>query len=230
MSDQQTPRIYVTKNGPYVVKGRVPIVRETIVTDAEGESVAWERGEVCAEKDSCSLCRCGQSGRKPFCDGSHVDARFDGTETASRASHAEQSVELPGPSVSLADVKALCAEARFCHREGGVWHSVEHTDDPQAAELVRLQASQCPSGRYVAVDSATGEAIEPELEPSIGLIRDPHAGVSGPLWVRGRVPVESVDGVEYERRNRVTLCRCGRSENKPFCDGSHITCHFDEEH
>ncbi len=34
--------------------------------------------------------------------------------------------------------------------------------------------------------------------------------------------VKSATGKTYERRNRVTLCRCGRSVNKPFCDGSHL--------
>jgi CDGSH-type Zn-finger protein len=39
--------------------------------------------------------------------------------------------------------------------------------------------------------------------------------------VRGGITIESADGVPYEVRNRVTLCRCGRSDNKPFCDASH---------
>ena len=140
MSAEDGVRIRVTRNGPYVVKGRVPIVRETIVVDEDGESSEWEHGEVCSEKDSYVLCRCGQSGRKPFCDGSHMDAAFDGTETAGHASHAEQAVELPGPVVSLSDAKPLCSEARFCHRSGGIWNLVERTDDPDAADKVRLQA------------------------------------------------------------------------------------------
>ncbi|UCF09264.1 MAG: CDGSH iron-sulfur domain-containing protein, partial [Thermoplasmata archaeon] len=44
----------------------------------------------------------------------------------------------------------------------------------------------------------------------------------GPIWVRGRIPIESADGHIYEIRNRVTLCRCGWSSNKPFCDSSHL--------
>ena len=43
----------------------------------------------------------------------------------------------------------------------------------------------------------------------------------GPIWVRGGVQVVAADGEPYEVRNRQTLCRCGRSQNKPFCDGSH---------
>jgi len=39
--------------------------------------------------------------------------------------------------------------------------------------------------------------------------------------VRGGVRVVAADGEDYEVRNRQTLCRCGQSQNKPFCDGSH---------
>jgi hypothetical protein len=73
----------------------------------------------------------------------------------------------------------------------------------------------------VVWDKKTGKAIEPELEKSIELIEDPAIGVSGPIWVRGGIPIESADGNTYEIRNRVTLCRCGKSSNKPFCDSSH---------
>jgi len=43
----------------------------------------------------------------------------------------------------------------------------------------------------------------------------------GPYWVRGGVRIESTDGHVWETRNRVALCRCGRSSNKPFCDATH---------
>jgi CDGSH-type Zn-finger protein len=46
--------------------------------------------------------------------------------------------------------------------------------------------------------------------------------------VKGGVAVESADGEAYEARNRVTLCRCGRSNNKPFCDGTHVDVRFND--
>ena len=60
------------------------------------------------------------------------------------------------------------------------------------------------------------------------MVEDPALECSGPLWVRGGITVESKDGSSYERRNRVTLCRCGASSNKPFCDGSHASIKFDD--
>ncbi|GEM_PF-1172707 len=65
--------------------------------------------------------------------------------------------------------------------------------------------------------------------PSIGLIEDPVEACSGPLWVRGGVRVISADGFQYEIRNRVTLCRCSASRNKPFCDGSHAAIKFKDD-
>ena len=75
-------------------------------------------------------------------------------------------------------------------------------------------------------DKKTKKMVEPEYERSIGFVEDPQVGVSGPIWVRGGIPVESVDGKTHEIRNRVTLCRCGKSSSKPFCDSSH----YPEEH
>ena len=67
-----------------------------------------------------------------------------------------------------------------------------------------------------------------ELITSIEIIEDPQIKVSGPIWVKGGIDLESADGTKYERRNRMTLCRCGKSNNKPFCDGSHINVRFND--
>jgi CDGSH-type Zn-finger protein len=98
---------------------------------------------------------------------------------------------------------------------------------PESRALAIEQAANCPAGRLVVWDK-DGSEIEPELAPSIGIVEDPAAGVSGPLWVRGRIPVESADGYVYEIRNRVTLCRCGRTGNSPFCDGAHARSSFND--
>jgi hypothetical protein len=79
---------------------------------------------------------------------------------------------------------------------------------------------------YTFMSRATGKALEPALERSIGLVEDPAQGASGPLWVRGGIPVTGADGHAYEVRNRMALCRCGLSSNKPFCDGTHVSAHW----
>ncbi len=131
-----------------------------------------------------------------------------------------------GPVLVLTDAESLCAFGRFCDPNGQVWNQAEHTDDAKVAATFLRQVHNCPAGRLVAWDKKTRQPIEPELPPSIGLIEDPVQECSGPIWVRGGIAIESGDGFEYEVRNRVTLCRCGASNNKPFCDCSHAAIKF----
>jgi len=218
-------QITVTRNGPYLVEGSVPIARQTIVADRDGNSVDWRQGDQFETKAECALCRCGQSAKKPFCDGSHVRVGFDGTETAGREPYRTQATEQVGPTLILTDVQPLCAFARFCDVAGQVWNLVEQ-EGSEAARLTAREAGLCPAGRLVAWDGETKAEIEPEFEPSIGIVADPVEGVAGPIWVRGGIPISGADGETYEIRNRVTLCRCGSSANKPFCDGSHASIRF----
>lgn len=228
MGDKDPMSVRVCVDGPYLVAGDVPLVRGEIVVNDAGESVGWRETGRVPTQPRYQLCRCGSSGRKPFCDGSHMDVRFDGTETAGHESYLETAVGIDGPGVRLHDARHLCAEARFCDRAGGLWNLVTECADPQTRALAEEEAMLCPSGRYVICDEDGGGEKEPTLEPSIVLVDDPHLGVSGPLWVRGGIPVIDANGEPYEVRNRVTLCRCGHSANKPFCDGSHASVGFKE--
>ncbi len=221
-------RITVTEDGPYLVSGGVPLVRAEIATNEKGESVAWRETGRLDVGERYLLCRCGQSRYKPFCDGAHAEVGFDGTETAGHESLLEQSVPIDGPGIRIRDARKLCSEARFCDRAGGLWNLVYQCDDPQIRTLVLEEAALCPSGRYSACEGRSDVTLEPDYEPSIVLVEDPAIGVSGPLFVRGGIPIVDADGLAYEVRNRVTLCRCGRSRNKPFCDGSHIAAGFSD--
>jgi CDGSH-type Zn-finger protein len=221
MNESNERKIIVSENGPYLVSGGIPVVVQVITPNKEGFSWEWKEGESFDSKDDYALCRCGQSKTKPFCDESHKRVGFNGKETATHATFKEQAEIFDGPTLKLSDVENLCAFARFCDPEGKIWSLIEKTDKPDARELVIREAMNCPSGRLVIQDKRTGEEIEYELPPSIGVVEDPVLGCSGPLWVRGGLVIESHDGRRYETRNRVTLCRCGASDNKPFCNGIH---------
>lgn len=227
---ERAPKVQVriAKDGPYIVSGDVPLVRLEIAVNEKGESVAWREIERIETPANYSLCRCGCSKNKPFCDSTHLAVDFDGTETADRTAYFDVAANIDGPGVRLHDARQLCAEARFCDRAGGLWNLVTECDDPETRALAEEEAMLCPSGRYVICDADTGEAVEPEFEPSIAIVEDPSMGASGPVWVRGGIGIVSADGTTYEVRNRVTLCRCGHSQNKPFCDGSHLAKGFSE--
>jgi CDGSH-type Zn-finger protein len=201
---------------------------EISIAGEEGEPERWEKGKAYPAGANYALCRCGRSGNQPFCDGTHTRVRFDGTEQAGSKSYAELAEIIEGPDLDLADAESLCASARFCEPKGGTWRLTLKSGDPVKKKYAIQQACNCPSGRLVAYDKKTGEPIEPDLTPSLSLTEDPEAETSGPIWVKGGVTIESERGGVYETRNRVTLCRCGRSENKPFCDGSHIRAKFND--
>ena len=214
-------KIKVTTNGPYFVSGGIPLSEQNICVDADAQCHGWEEGRKYPAQESYALCRCGHSQNKPFCDGTHAKIKFDGTEKATNRPYMDQAAEINGPGLKLTDVKEFCAGARFCHRGGGTWKLTQESHDPEARQKAIEEAGDCPSGRLVVWDK-NGKAIEPELDQSIGLVIDTQANKMGPLWVRGGIPIESADGIAYEIRNRVTLCRCGKSTNKPFCDGRHL--------
>jgi len=207
-------------------RGGLPLRTQISVVGEEAEPEKWAKGKKYPDRANYALCRCGQSGSTPFCDGTHTRAHFDGTETASRTSFDEQAETTRGPAIDLKDAESLCSYARFCHPRGGTWELTLKSDDPGKRKSAIQQAGNCPSGRLVVCDKKTGEPIEPRFRPSLSLTQDPQLKVSGPIWVKGGVTIKSESGRVYETRNRVTLCRCGRSKNKPFCDGAHIRIRF----
>lgn len=213
-------RIKVSKNGPYIVSGGLPLCDADIELNREGESLNWRKKKELPAGERCALCRCGGSSNKPFCDGTHLKNDFEGTETATRQPVAEQTVSIEGPELKLDDAEKLCAGARFCDRAGSIWKLVKK-GDKASVETAIEEAANCPSGRLSLRDKR-GKPLEPQLEPGISVVHDPKATGMGPYWVKGGIPVEGADGQPYETRNRVTLCRCGKSQNKPFCDRSHL--------
>jgi hypothetical protein len=89
------------------------------------------------------------------------------------------------------------------------------TADPETRARLQRMVELCPSGTLAWAPTRDADEVEPTLEPAVAISND------GPIWARGGVPVIGPDGERYEVRNRQTLCRCGHSGNKPFCDGTH---------
>jgi len=219
-------KIKIEKDGPYVVTGGVPITEQIIVP--RGRGYVLRKGRTLPQAETYRLCRCGRSKNHPFCDDAHEGCGFDGTETASKKPYDERIYsKLEGPDLDLLDDRR-CAFLRFCHRNSGnVWTLTRGSDDPECREEAILAAYECPAGRLTAADKEGNPYDEPH-EPSIAILQDPERGVSGPIYVKGGIPIESADGSVYPAQNRVTLCRCGASSNKPFCDAAHVTIGFQD--
>jgi CDGSH-type Zn-finger protein len=218
-------KIVVQPDGPYLVEGDIPLVRKTQVVSEYGEPLTWQKeGEIKTEPGYC-LCRCGHSKEKPFCDGTHNEIGFDGTEDADTHTTVERQMVIPGGThIVVKRDFALCMASGFCGlRDTNVDELTPKTDDPQTRSLVMAMIERCPSGSYVYSIEKDGPDIEPDLPQEIAVSTEitSTGPIEGPLWVTGNIPVERADGQPFETRNRVTLCSCGRSHSKPLCDGTH---------
>ena len=208
------PRIRIAQHGPYLASGGLALTTRTPVLE-HGEPVDWNEGKTQTPRATYVLCRCGQSGNKPFCDGTHNKIGFDGACTAERAPGVTRRKIYPGHGMTMTDDESLCAGYAFCDSHGGVWREIAKSADPELKARLLRQIANCPSGRLQYALEHSSVPVETHDDPAIAMIPD------GPLWVLGNVPVETTDGFTYEVRNRQLLCRCGASQNKPFCDGSH---------
>lgn len=231
MSNKATGmRIDILKNGPIMVSGNIPLIRLRVVADENGEPYAYEETHRFEPKERYMLCRCGKSDNKPFCDGLHVKHGYDGTTTAPHETYTDNASVIEGDGITLLDSPELCIGARFCHRGGGVWKLTRNSSDPASKALAIEEAQLCPTGRLTMFDTLAEKVLDADHEPSIALISDPYARCSSAIWVRGYIPLYDENGVEYESRNYYALCRCGASQNKPFCDGMHMRVRFDDGH
>jgi CDGSH-type Zn-finger protein len=223
-------RIVVIPGGPYLVYGDIPLVRKRKLVSENDDSLTWQKTEVIETEDTYALCRCGQSASKPFCDGTHARIGFDGTETADPRPFTEQQIVLEGHGLSVRRVGSLCMHAAFCvGRVRRIPAMMRDSEDSDIRAHVIGLIEHCPSGSYTYAMTDGDVEIEPDLAVTIAVTEEEHE-LAGCLWVTGGVPIHRADGKPFETRNRVTLCRCGQSANKPLCDGTHRTIGFREEH
>jgi CDGSH-type Zn-finger protein/rubrerythrin len=214
--------IRILPHGPIIVDGPVPLRVKTRVMSDLKEALTWKTGATLRETGPYALCRCGRSDSKPFCDGSHARGhKFVGTETADAGLREAREKDYPGPKLSVHHDRTICAFSTFCENKvTDVWAMAEKTDDVAVRTQIIGMIEKCPSGALTYKLHPEEEMLEPDLPRQISVTDN------GPLWVSGGIPIERADAKPVETRNRVTLCRCGHSKNKPFCDGQHIDVGF----
>ena len=210
------PSITSLPGGPLLVRGGVPLVRKTPVQSEHGEPLAWKTGAPLETPESYVLCRCGQSGNKPYCDGTHAKVGFEGADSAPTSDYSDRADELGGTGITVHDDRSICAHAGFCGtRVSNIWEQVGSTDDSIIRLAVISEVEKCPAGAITYRFDGDDEDNEADYPVQVAATDD------GPLWVTGSIAVTNTDGQQLETRARVTLCRCGQSANKPLCDGTH---------
>jgi CDGSH-type Zn-finger protein len=176
------------------------------------------------------LCRCGKSKTKPYCDGTHDRIEFDGSQAKEIALISETQEILEGDGIRVKVDNSYCVHAKYCfNKSSGIRKLIPESSDAGAKAQIMAMVDRCPSGTFVYELPLDGEMVEVETEAPkeiAAISQDDCSETAGPLWVSGGIPILKPDGTLLETRNRVTLCRCGQSKNKPFCDGSHASVDF----
>ncbi len=205
MSDEasdQRPTIKATENGPYMVQGV--------------ESLANSKGEELATRKVMFLCRCGGSANKPFCDNSHSSNGFSGTKEADGSK--DHRDDYSAAELTIHDNRGICAHIGRC-TDGlpGVFRlRTEPWIDPTGADAESVAATVrlCPSG---ALSHSIGGEEHRDAEGPPGIVVSRH----GPYFITGGIELEGEQRGEGASEEHYALCRCGKSRNKPFCDGTH---------
>lgn len=209
MGSDQKPHITPSLNGPYWV------------TDLASFS---NRNGPIRIQPSMALCRCGGSANKPFCDGSHVKLGFSSANLASDKAGGRRSYE--GRDITIHDDRAICSHAGICTDGLRVVFRLgqEPWIQPDAASREQIIATvrQCPSGALsYSVDGP--ESRDREASPAI------YVSPNGPYVVTGRPELRNTLRPKGASTEHFTLCRCGGSKNKPYCDGTHSQVGFKDD-
>ena len=162
------------------------------------------------------MCRCGGSDNKPFCDGTHARNGFSSDKLEGRA--ADHRDNYDGDKITIHDNRGICAHAGYCTDSlPSVFKlGTEPWIDPNGAsrEDIIGVTGKCPSGA-LSYSMDNNEHGDNDVESKIFVA--PH----GPYIVTGGPELLDTEIGEGVSTEHFTICRCGGSKNKPFCDGTH---------
>ena len=202
--------IDVMPDGPLIVKNL--------------EKLSNSSGQAVEVKAITALCRCGASKNKPYCDGSHKGINFSGERETDRDLLREKAYS--GENIVIHDNRTICSHAAECVKslnsvfdlEKRPWINPDGADNAAIIDLIR----RCPSGAlsYTLNDKQHRDVERP---PQVQITRN------GPYNVSGNIALNVEQDIQPPSQEHFSLCRCGASKNKPYCDGSHHTISFRDE-
>ncbi|MFB3057287.1 MAG: (4Fe-4S)-binding protein [Ignavibacteriaceae bacterium] len=125
-------------------------------------------------------------------------------------------------------------DADLCIHSANCVNSLNAVFNPKQKPWINMQAAStekiisavnnCPSGALTYKWKDEMEEEKQNEQSSVMI----QVNAGGPYLVKGSVVVVDKDGTETIKEGTTALCRCGASQNKPFCDGSHKNIEFDK--
>jgi len=206
--EEQKPTIECSSNGPFIVNNLKKL----------------ENSKKIPTNPTIALCRCGGSANKPFCDGTHSKLGFSG-ESSSDGSKDKRD-DYVGKKIIIHDNRGICSHSGIC--TDNLASVFKLKEEPwinpvgaEAKEIIKI-VEKCPSGALsYSIDSVEHRNLD--REPLIKVSKD------GPYYLEGGIELKDSHQMEGASKEHYTLCRCGASKNKPFCDGNHWNVKFKDD-
>jgi CDGSH-type Zn-finger protein len=211
MSSEKKPNIIPTPDGPYLVKNL--------------KNFTNQKGPI-ETKETVALCRCGGSANKPFCDGTHAKNGFSSAKLEGRVEDKRENYK--GKKITIHDNRGICAHAGRC--TDGLASVFRLNEEPwihpDAASVEEIIATikKCPSGA-LSYSVEDGEHRDRDDVGDSSIFVAPN----GPYVVSGEPDLVDTKRAEGASKEHFTMCRCGGSRNKPFCDGTHWHIKFKDD-
>jgi CDGSH-type Zn-finger protein len=228
---REKPKIVSLPNGPYYfINEMEPKVVENL-QNSKGEALSVTRG--------ISLCRCGASNNKPFCDGTHSKIGFSSEnreeEDTNDNSHHHQIIKdkrknYVGKGITIHDNRKICSHAAECVNNLPSVFKLNarpwiNSDAAETKEEIVNTIKKCPSGALSYSIDGIEYRDHNETKPIITVSK------GGPYHITGGIDLigEDIQWAEGASKEHYVLCRCGASNNKPFCDGMHRLINFNDD-
>ena len=213
---KEKPKIACLPNGPYYLLNDMTPKVVPNIQNSNGEPRTTVAG--------VALCRCGGSNNKPFCDGTHGKNGF--TDRKQTDGTLNKRTDYVGKKITIHDNRGICAHAGFCTDSlASVFKlKTEPWIDPDGAAVEEIldTIKKCPSGAL----SYTVDDVEHRDQDRVPMVT---VTKNGPYAITGGIELLEQPLGEGASTEHYTLCRCGGSKNKPFCDGTHWHIGFKDE-
>jgi len=207
------PKISCLSNGPYYLADDPDLKTSVSINNSKGVPYSTDK--------NIALCRCGDSKNKPFCDGTHSKNGFSDKKLSD--GKLNKRVNYTGKMLTIHDNREICAHAGYCTDSLSTVFKYKQEPwidaDAASVEEIIKTIAKCPSGALSYSIDNTEHQIEASA-PVITVIEN------GPYAVTGGIELVDQKLGEGCSEECYTLCRCGASKNKPFCDGSHWAVDF----
>jgi CDGSH-type Zn-finger protein len=220
------PKILPLPNGPYYL---INDMQPKVVYNLQNF-----KGEPLSTTVGIALCRCGASKNKPFCDGTHnvigfssANRTLDENDDTKKTAIKDKRRDYPGKEITVHDNRKICSHAAECVKNlssvfklgSRPWINPDASKMNDIIDVVR----RCPSGALsYSIDGVEYRDPEEQRNPIVTVLKN------GPYHITGGIELigEDIQFGEGASKEHYTLCRCGASENKPFCDGTHKSSKF----